>query len=420
MTAPAPPAKPEAPSPDLRRAGRDQLSLALMDARNHTLQFLARFEQALGPELAVARADDTVPPLWLAGHVGWLAEAWIARNPQRALGPRCPADPVRIGSVEPQADRWFDPALLPHAERWSAALPDGPSVKAYLLDTLETTLELLEKTPDEDDALYFFRMALFHEDLRCEELAVLAQSAGVPLGLTLPGGTQGRAPLGMPAVRWALGWPEGGGFALDIEQGAEVIAVPEFEIDSQPLGWSQYVEFIDEGGYDRPELWHPQGWAWLQGEAAREGRRGPRHVEQIGVASGAVLQTLFGRPTRMGGGQSVMHVSWWEADAYARWAGRRLPTEVEWEVAAHAATRRGFVWGHVREWTAGTLRPWPGYRADAWGRDAELDAQPLFGVARVVRGASFATRQRMKHAKARAWAPPERDDGFIGFRTCSL
>lgn len=406
-------------TPDMRQASRERLSLALMDARNHTLQLLGRFEQALGPRLEVPKSAETVPPLWLVGHVAWLAEYWIARNPQRNLGPRCTAEGVRIGSVEPQADRWFDPGLLPHDDRWSAKLPDLAAVKAYLLDTLETTLELLEKTGDSDDELYFFRMALFHEDLRGEELITLAQTVGVPIGLALPAGAQAREPLLMPACKWTLGWSDGN-FALDIERGVETLQVPEFEIDAQPVSWAQYVEFIDDGGYDRQECWHPQGWEWLQREADREGRRGPRHVEQIGVASGAVLQTLFGKPTRMGGTQSAMHASWWEADAYARWAGRRLPSEAEWEIAANVAARRGFRWGDVREWTAGTLRPWPGYRADAWGPHAELDAQPLFGTARVLRGASFATRARMKHPKARVWALPERDDGFVGFRTCAV
>ena len=101
---------------------------------------------------------------------------------------------------------------------------------------------------------------------------------------------------------------------------------------------AQYVEFVGDGGYDHPEFWDPAGWQWLQSE----GRRGPRYVEQIGVASGAVVQTRFGNAMRMLGHQPAMHMSWWEADAWCRWAGRRLPAEVEWEVAAHTASRRGF------------------------------------------------------------------------------
>jgi formylglycine-generating enzyme required for sulfatase activity len=122
----------------------------------------------------------------------------------------------------------------------------------------------------------------------------------------------------------------------------------------------------------------------------------------------------------MSGSQSVMHVSWWEADAYARWAGRRLPTEVEWEMAVHAAQRQGMRWGDVREWTAGTLRPWPGFAADAWTRHTDFEAEPNFGKARVQRGASFATPQRLADPKMRRFALPHRDDAFVGFRTCSF
>jgi ergothioneine biosynthesis protein EgtB len=407
-------------SPDMRRAGREPLSLALMDARNHTLQLLARLEQGLGAELRVPPAEDLVPPLWLAGHVGWLAEYWIARNPQRALGPRCPADGVRLASVDPQVDPLFDPRLASPADRWSLPLPEATAIRAYLLDTLETTLELLEHVPDEDDALYFFRMALFHEDLRGEKLVNIAQTKGLALGLDLPAGLAVRPALVLPATRWPLGWPDDRGFALGIERGHEPVPVPEFEIDAQPVTWAQYVEFIDDGGYDREPLWQARGWEWLQRESEREGRRGPRHVEQIGIAGGAVLQTLFGKPVRMGGTQPVMHVSWWEADAFARWAGRRLPTEAEWEIAALQASRRGFRWGDVREWTAGTLKPFAGFRPDAWAATAEMDVRPLFGAARVQRGASFVTRSRMKHPKARGWALPERDEAFVGFRTCSI
>jgi gamma-glutamyl hercynylcysteine S-oxide synthase len=403
----------------IRAANGDVLSLALMDARNHTLHLLAALEKVPGAERRAAEAGgEWNSPLWTAGHIGWFAEYWIGRNPQRSLGPACPRDGVRLASVDPQADRWFNPALLPREARGDAGLT-GEAVKAYLLDTLETTIELLEKAPRDDAALHFFRMVLWHEDLRGEQLAELAQAAGVPLPLDLPAGAAQREPLGVPATRWRLGNLEPG-FAPAIERGSRGVDVPEFEIDAQPVAWSQFVEFIDDGGYDRSELWQPEGWHWLEQHAQREGRRGPRYVEHIGVASGAVMQSLFGKARRMGATQPVMHVSWWEADAYARWAGRRLATEVEWEIAAHTASRRGFRWGDVREWTAGTLQPFEGAQPDVWARDAELDPQPVFGLARVQRGASFAARARMKHPKARMWALPDEDGAFTGFRTCAL
>ena len=161
------------------------------------------------------------------------------------------------------------------------ALPGLADIKSYLMDTLETSLELLEKAPDDDDALYFFRLALFHEDMHGEALIYMAQTLGLPLSLSVPGPLAVREPLLVPATRWQLGTAGGSGFSFDNERQAHEVHVPEFEIDAQVVTWAQFVEFVDDGGYDRPELWQPQGWEWLQ----KEGRRAPRYVDQIGVAS---------------------------------------------------------------------------------------------------------------------------------------
>ncbi len=403
----------------MRQAGRDALSLGLIDARNHTLHLLAQHEAAAtSPDRVLAPEMGHPLPPWLAGHAGWFSERWIGRNTQRALGSACPSQPVRLASIEPHADFWWE--LAPETSgRHGPALPDFAGTRAYLLETLESSLEMLDKAPESDDALYFYRLALFHEDMVGERLVTLAQTLGVPLALEPPQTTSPREPLGLPATRWQLGSTPGG-FVFDNEKWAHAVSVPEFEIDAQPVGWSQYVEFVDDGGYDRAELWHPQGWAWLQAQAAGGGRRGPRHVEQIGVArfggAGAVLQRRFGRMVRLAGHPPVTHVSWWEADAWCRWAGRRLPDEAEWELAAHTAMRRGFRWGDVHEWMAGTLQPWPGFSPDPWADYS----QPWFGRARVLRGASFATRMRMKHPKFRGFAPPDHDAGFVGFRSCAV
>ena len=107
-------------APDIGNAGRDLLSLALMDARNHTLHLLAQYEQALGDaNFVVPRRTELSPPLWLAGHIGWFAEFWIGRNPQRGLGGACPVEAVRLASIEPRADNWFHPALVSHEARCS-------------------------------------------------------------------------------------------------------------------------------------------------------------------------------------------------------------------------------------------------------------------------------------------------------------
>jgi gamma-glutamyl hercynylcysteine S-oxide synthase len=404
----------------MRCAGKELLSLALIDARNHTLFVMGQFEKAVADlrfaaDLSVPRIPAALPPVWLLGYVGWFQEWWIGRNTQRHLGAACPAQPTRIGSIEPMADACFNPALSTRSQRWLQSYPDLANVKAYLLETLESTLELLHASDETDAALYFYRLALAREHQIGEQFAVMAQALGCKLQMpSTPVLTQ-RDALSFPATRYLLGAQEKG-FAFDNEGPAHEVRVPEFEIDAQPVSWAQYVEFIDDGGYDDPAHWSPRGWDWLQDCASKEGRRAPRYVEQIGVASGAVLQTRFGVAQRAAAGASAIHMNWHEAQAYAHWAGRRLPTEVEWELAARRGRGRGFRWGDVWEWTASTFRPYPGFVAGPWTNYSSK----TFEHSKVLRGGAFATRQRMKQVSFRGFAQPQVDVGFWGFRTCAL
>jgi iron(II)-dependent oxidoreductase len=388
-----------------------------MDARNHTLYLLALFD---GQPVAGAPAPsaDGATAAWYLGHVAWFQEWWIARNLQRHQGSRCDPTSTRLASIEPRADLWWDGGQGGQIQPINA--PGLALTRTYAMDTLEATLELLEKTPASDDGLYLYRHALAHEDIHSEDLLVLAQLHGIRVDLPAPGPTHVREPLLCPATRWVLGSDagvNGVGFSFDNQRPAHGVNVPAFEIDAQAVTWNQFVEFVLDGGYDRAELWAERGWAWLQAQAAEGGRRGPRYVEQIGGASGAVLQTRFGQPRRMLGQQSACHLSWWEADAWCRWAGRRLPSELEWELAAHTATARGFRWGDVWEWTGTTLRGYPGF---APGPDRNWSEPDFDGRYKVMRGASFATRARMKNPKLRFWGLPQSDEPFVGFRSCAL
>jgi ergothioneine biosynthesis protein EgtB len=396
-------------SPHMRRAGKDLLSLALIDARNHSLYWIAACEQALAATgLQVPLLPELNPPLWTLGHIGWFQEFWIARNLQRARGAACdPAQP-RLASIAPQADRCYDPASASHDSRWQLELPDLLATRQYLVATLEATLDLLDVADETDDALYLYRLALFHEDRHGEAFVTLAQTLGFGAGLLPPPvSVAARGPLLFPATRHSLG-ARPGGFVFDNEKWAHDVAVPEFEIDAQAVSWAQYTEFVEDGGYDDARWWSPAGWAWGQSL----GRRCPRHVEQM---RHGVLAQRFGRLTRVPLSQPVTHVSWYEADAWCRWAGRRLPTEVEWEHAVQAGATRGLRWGQVWEWTASTFRPYPGFSPDPV-RDY---SQPWFGSHKVLRGASIATRARMRDARFRNFQPPGRDDLFCGFRSCA-
>ena len=195
-----------------------------------------------------------------------------------------------------------------------------------------------------------------------------------------------REPLWFGAQRVSLGTPRGG-FVPDNERWAHDEPVPEFEIDAQPVQWSQYVEFVDDGGYDEPRWWGQAGWAWLE----RQQRRAPPLCWSRRAR--AVLAQRAGQLQRVASAQAVAHVSWHEADAWCRWASRRLPTEPEWEIAATTGVSRGFVWGDVHEWMAGRATRWsdePPSPAPAWAGDCER------------RGVAFAARDARRLGDDRA------------------
>lgn len=402
----------------MRRAGRDLLSLALMDSRNHTLRWAGSVEAHLeasrrGLGLMAAVRSPADPPLWALGHLGWFQEYWVSRNLQRHRGDQADPTATRLASIDPAADGCYHPAQVPPEMRWAAHTPDLDATRQYLIHTLETTLDLLERAGSGDDALYFFRLALFHEDRQGEAFLALSQALGLPAPWPVSlNGVPTREPIAFPDSHWTLGSAPAAGFAFDNEQAAHEVGLPGFEIDAQAVTWAQYAEFVEDGGYDDVRWWSAEGWAWVQGE----GRRCPRHVDQL---RHGVMAWRFGQMVRVPMTQPVMHVSWYEADAWCRWAGRRLPIEAEWEMAALQGRARGFRWGQVWEWTASRFKPYPGFRAgpdSSWSADAFAAAQPH----RVMRGASFATSERMRHPRYRHAQVPGRDDLFSGFRSCAV
>ena len=351
------------------------------------------------------------PPLWLAGHAGWFQEYWIARHVQRQRGEAADARGPRLASIDASADECFDPARHGRAARWRLAFGEAQALRHYLADTLETTLDLLASAEASDAGLYFYRLALRREDQLLEALAETAQALQLP-DADLPWPPRparaDRDALIFGATRWLLGSPHGG-FVPANERWSHEVPVPEFEIDAQAVNWARYAEFVLDGGYDDRRCWTDAGWAWLQAEA----RRAPRHVEQLGHS---LLMQRQGRTQRVSAAQAVTHVSRHEAEAWCRWAGRRLPTEVEWEIAAVNGASRGFAWGDVFEWCAGSARAWPGRGATPPGF-ADLPAPGTLGV---LRGGSWLTRPRWLHPRARRFAAPQHDAMFCGFRSCAI
>ncbi len=397
MTAFATPASVIDDAQAMRCANADLLSLALIDSRNRLLQALAAFEQHRS-----LAAGATSSPLWLVGHAGWYQEYWIARHVQRLRGEQSDPRGPRLASIHPRADEWFT-----GPDRRCEGL-DTETLRAYLAETLETTLDLLGGIGDDDMALYFWRAALMHEDRLAEALAALMVERELPQALPTPTARADREPLWVPGARWLLG-STSGGWVPENERWGHSLEIPEFEIDALPVSWARYVAFAEDGGYDRGEWWSEEGFAWAQAE----GRRAPRYVEQL---RSSVLAMRQGQLMRVPAAQPAVHVTRHEAEAWCRWAGRRLPTEPEWEFAAATSTSRGFVWGDVFEWVAGSARAWPGHGATP---DA-LDRLPPPKTQGVLRGGSWLTRSRLKHPKARRFAPLHADSMFCGFRSCAI
>lgn len=393
-----------------RTMGPRGLDQALQDARQRTL---AMFDALAGAGYAenprVPRLAILNPPLWELGHLAWFAEWFVLRNARGSQPGEASGQ-----SLLAQADTWFDSNTMPHGARWSLELPAPDRLKEYCEEVLERIRARLAREPDDDAALYPYRLVLAHEDMHGEAFAYTLQT----LGVAAPGDAAGLAGDGAAAPAQGriacaggpllLGGEQSRGFVFDNEKQAFPCALAPFEIDAGLVSNAAYQAFMRDGGYRRAACWSQAGWDWVSGN----GRSAPRYWRPDGA--GGWLEQRFGTLLAVDPRAPVRHVSLHEAEAYCRWAGRRLPLEQEWEFAA-ASHHHGLRWGQLWEWTASSFQPYPGFSAD---RYREYSA-PYFGSRQSLRGASFATPARMRSPHFRNFYQPERDDIFAGFRTCA-
>ena len=391
---------------EARRLAGAALAAALRDSRATTL---ARTLDVDDDAWRVPQGAGVNPVAWELGHLAWFAEFWILRGPHR-LEPNgfvAAMLPPRIGGP----DQIFDSARLAHAERWRTPLPARSELVATLSAQLEACSDAIAPDPNDDAANYFHRLALFHEDMHSEAFAWLRATLGwpAPVGLEAMPELPEAVPLHIEGGEFEIGRAfTAAGFSFDNEQPARRVHIAPFEIDASPVTNRQFLRFVESGGYDDAAFWPGIAGAWRS-------RSWRGHPERWRKAEGGTWQARwFGRWQELALDAPVVHLNAWEAEAYCRWAGRRLPAAAEWEVAARNPL---FHWGRsVWEWTADAFQPYPGFVPGPY-----LDySQPWFGHHRELRGGSFATHARLHHPSYRNFFTPDRSDVFAGFRTAAL
>ena len=389
-----------------RDASPDQLAASLQDARHYTLSLFDLFQSAGFDNLArVPYLAIINPPLWELGHLVWFSEWFVLRV--------APADDDAMKqrpSLLPNADRWFDSSKVQHNTRWTLDLPDTSTVKQYAQDILTLILHKLTQLPDDAATLYRIRLALAHEDMHGEAFAYTLQTLGLaalPQHSHLQNFSTAQASLFFEGGPFKLGSPETDTFVFDNEKWSHEIILPAFQIDSDLITNAQYQQFIADDGYKTLQYWNEAGQKWLLSSQ----RKAPRYWLW---EEGYYRCSSFGKIIDLEADAPVRHLTLHEAQAYCRWSGRRLPSEAEWEFASLAGNSE-FHWGKLWEWTASVFVPYAGFTADAY-QDYSV---PWFGTHQVLRGASFATQPRIRSSRYRNFYTPERDDMFVGFRTCA-
>lgn len=425
---------------DLRQRIADDLDRARRRSLSLTVDVLD------DAELTAQHSPIMSPLVWDLAHVGNQEELWLVRDAGGREPVRCDIDDLYDAFKHPRRDR---PAL---------PLLDPAQSRAYVAEVRHKALDVLERVPLEGRALtesgFVFGMIVQHEQQHDETMLATHQlrrggavldapppppstvdPRALPRDVLVPGGT---FTMGTSVEPWAL----------DNERPAHEVHVPAFRIDTFPVSNGDYQAFVADGGYDDPRWWTAAGWEHRQ----RAGLYAPQDWVRDGDRW---WRRRFGRLEPVPAGEPVQHVCWYEADAYARWAGGRLPTEAEWERAARwdpaTGRSRRYPWGdedptpdranlggrHLRpaplgaypagasplgvhqlvgdvwEWTSSDFAPYPGFRAFPYREYSEVFFGPDY---KVLRGGSWAVDPAACRGTFRNWDYPVRRQIFAGFR----
>lgn len=344
-----------------------ELGLALEHARTRTEALL---EPLTNDQLTTQFSPLQSPLVWDLAHVGHFEELWLLRNGDRR---------------SMVYDGLYDAFAHARPERGRLPMLSPEQARRYVHDVRERVLERLR---DLDSSL--IRMVVQHELQHTETMAQTLVLAALTVSHVLPE-VRAAGAVFVPAGSFTIGSTDQ--WAYDNEQPPHTVEVPAFRIDRGLVTNAEYAAFMKAGGYRERELWSDEGWAWREAESAVS----PLHWRADSAPRAP-----------------VQHLSLHEAEAYARWAEKRLPTEAEWEKAVKVAGGElEHVTGAVWQWTSSTFKAYPGFRAYPYREYSE----PFFGGEyRVLRGGSWITDPLVARPSFRNWDFPQRRQIFAGLR----
>jgi iron(II)-dependent oxidoreductase len=423
---------------------RQDLVEKLTEARERTRWLLRTVSDE---ELATQHDPIMSLLIWDYGHIGNHEELWLLK---KVFGK---------GLSDQELYDIYDASLTPRSERPLLAMLERTSADRYLDAVREAALEVLDEADlDGEDPLlkggFVYHMILQHEYQHNETMLQtlqLMKGAGYRPEARVelpPDDSPEEEMVHVPGGPFIMGTDDLS-WALDNERGAHEVEVPGFYLEKTPVTNRRYLEFVENGGYERKELWNPQGWEWKEEEQIRA----PKHWCQKEPHDWWTQRFGFDEPVPMD--TPVVHVSYYEADAYARWAGKRRPTEAEWEKAAswdlERETKRLYPWGDappapekanldqiafepaevgaypagasaygalgmigdVWEWTASEFFGYPGFESFPYPEYSEVFFDKGY---KVLRGGSWATCPGAIRNTFRNWDFPIRRQLFVGFR----
>ena len=396
------------------------------------------------------------PMQWEIGHVAWFYEHFILRR-EYGGAPRLE-----------RGDDLYDSIAIAHETRWDLPLYSMAELRDYMADVLDSALARLRPDEASERDSYLYQFTIFHEDMHDEAFTWARQTLAYPTPSFAPDGPRaahipvtGTLPgdAAIPGGVLRMGAEQDADFLFDNEKYAHDVIVAPFRMARAAVTNAEFAAFVEDGGYEKRALWDADGdedgWAWRE----KEGVAHPVYWRED--ASGGWQMRSFHRWLPLTPDRAVIHVNWYEANAFCRWAGRRLPSEAEWEFAATmrpgsggALVKSRYPWGdevptaahanldgyalgcvdvadhpagdnawgcrqligNVWEWTSDTFGPFAEFSPD----DYKEYSEPLFGSTKVLRGGAWTTRSRLASGLYRNYFGPDRRDVLAGFRTCAL